>query len=75
MTKFPSQARTGGLVTGPDDSHAPDLEAISFELSEGLEACRSMLNDYRATLRKNLRGGSDAELEVRAADMNRGDRA
>lgn len=62
-------------MTRPDDSHDPDLEAISSELSEGLEACRSMLNDYRATLRRNLRGGSDAELDVRAADKSRGNRA
>jgi hypothetical protein len=62
-------------VTRPDDSHDPDIEAISSELSEGLESCRSMLNDYRATLRRNLRGGSDAELDVRAADKSRGNRA
>lgn len=62
-------------MTRPDDSHDPDIEAISSELSEGLESCRSMLNDYRATLRRNLRGGSDAELDVRAADKSRGNRA
>lgn len=62
-------------MTRPDDSHDPDIEAISSELSEGLESCRSMLNDYRATLRRNLRGGSDAELDVRAADKSRGNRS
>lgn len=62
-------------MTRPDDSHDPDIEAISSELSEGLESCRSMLNDYRATLRRNLRGGRDAELDVRAADKSRGNRA
>ena len=62
-------------MTRPDDSHDPDIEAISSELSEGLESCRSMLNDYRATLRRNMRGGSDAELDVRAADKSRGNRA
>ena len=62
-------------MTRPDDSHDPDIEAISSELSEGLESCRSMLNDYRATFRRNMRGGSDAELDVRAADKSRGNRA
>ena len=36
----------------PNDLRDPDVEAINSELSESLETCRAVLDDYRAALSK-----------------------
>ena len=51
-----------------NDSRDPDVAAIS-ELSEGLEACRAIVGDYRAALSKttNAEGRTGAVLAVTPA--------
>ena len=62
-------------MTGPDDSHDPDIEAISSELSEGLEACRSMVNDYRSALRKTSGAGDYSKLDVSSGDARKAEQS
>ena len=38
------------IVSGANDPRDVDIQKTSEELSDGLKACRSMLNDYRLAL-------------------------
>ena len=56
-------------VPNRNDSRDPDVAAINSELSEGLEACRAIVGDYRAALSKttNAEGRTGAVLAVTPA--------
>ena len=55
-------------VPNRNDSRDPDVAAINSELSEGLEACRAIVGDYRAALSKTTNAeGPGAALAVTPA--------